>query len=116
MRGFESLKKTGDFQPVYQGGSSRVNRTLVMIIKRNDLKRNRYGISVSKKVGNSVVRHRVIRVIREIIRINDKDIDQGYDIVIVARTRARSGDYHEIRGAFEHLLKLHHLLKDDDLE
>jgi len=87
-----------------------------MIIKQNDLIRNRYGISVSKKVGNSVVRHRVIRVIREIIRVNDKDTRQGYDIVIVARTRARSGDYREIESAVKHLLRLHHLLKDDDLE
>lgn len=81
-----------------------------MIILKNDLDHNRIGISVSKKVGNSVVRHRVTRVIREIIRLQWEEIEQGYDIVIVARSSASDSDYHIFESAINHLLKLHHLL------
>ena len=68
----ESLKKYGDFQKVYHKRSSFANRYLVMYIKENELEKNRIGISVSKKVGNSVVRHRLTRLIRESYRLNEE--------------------------------------------
>ena len=65
MNEFKSLRKNWEFQAVYRNGKSKANRCFVMIIKKNDAYSNRIGISVSKKVGNSIVRHRVTRVIRE---------------------------------------------------
>ena len=61
----ESLKKYPEFQAVYKNGRTFANRYLVMYVKENGTKRNRIGISVSKKVGNSVVRHRMTRLVRE---------------------------------------------------
>ena len=55
----ESLKKNRDFQLVYKTGTSYVNKYLVMYARENQLGKNRIGISVSKKVGHSVVRHRL---------------------------------------------------------
>ena len=65
----ESLKKNEDFSKCYRTGRSYVNRDLVLYVCGNDLNRNRVGISVSKKVGNSVVRHRITRLIRESYRL-----------------------------------------------
>lgn len=110
---FQSLKKNREFQSVYRGGVSKVNRTFVMIIRENKLSHNRIGISVSKKVGNSVIRHRVTRVVREIIRLQWEEIKQGYDIVIVARSSAKDSEYKKCESAINHLLKLHHLLKEE---
>ena len=63
MKYSESLKKTRDFSIVYQKGRSVANRTLVLyVLKRKNADTNRVGISVSKKVGNSVVRHRLTRL------------------------------------------------------
>ena len=59
----ESLKKNQDFKTVYGHGKSCANRYLVMYVLGNDSSGNRLGISVSKKVGNSVVRHRLTRLI-----------------------------------------------------
>ena len=56
MKYSESLKKNRDFQNVYKKGKSYANRYLVMYVLKNDTERNRLGISVSKKVGNSVIR------------------------------------------------------------
>ena len=62
MKFSESLKKNKDFQIVYRQGKSYANKYLVMYILKNELGRNRLGISVSKKVGNSVVRHHLTRL------------------------------------------------------
>ena len=66
----ESLKKNRDFQLVYKMGTSYVNKYLVMYVRKNQLDRNRIGISVSKKVGNSVVRHRLCRLVKLRIIMN----------------------------------------------
>lgn len=83
-----------------------------MYIVKNNLSRNRIGISVSKKVGNSVVRHRVTRLIRESYRLNETTFNTGLDIVVVARAGAKGKGYREINSAMLHLAKLHHILKE----
>ena len=55
----ESLKKNRDFQNVYKSGKSYANKRLVMYVLKNNSEKNRIGISVSKKVGNSVIRHSI---------------------------------------------------------
>lgn len=111
MRFSESLKKNHQFRFVYKCGKSYANKYLVMYIKENGTEGNRIGISVSKKVGNSVVRHRVTRLVRESYRLHEAIFNSGLDIVIVARTNAASVGYHEIENALLHLGKLHHIIK-----
>ena len=82
-----------------------------MYIKENGLDKNRIGISVSKKVGNSVVRHRVTRLVRESYRLHESIFNSGLDIVIVARPGAASVGYNEIESALLHLGKLHQIIK-----
>ena len=111
MRFSESLKKNHQFQFVYRNGRSYANKYLVMYIKENGTDRNRIGISVSKKVGNSVVRHRVTRLVRESYRLHEAIFNSGLDIVIVARSNAAAVGYEEIEKALLHLGKLHHVIK-----
>ena len=100
----ESLKKNRDFQQVYRHGTSQSNRYLVMYVLKNQYNKNRLGISVSKKVGNSVVRHRVTRLIRESYRLNE-----SLDIVVIARPSAKGRSYQEIESALLHLAGRHHM-------
>ena len=72
MKFSQSLKKNRDFQNVYKKGTSFANSYLVMYILENGLQENRIGISVSKKVGNSVVRHHLTRLIRESYRLSEE--------------------------------------------
>ncbi|MCM1559776.1 MAG: ribonuclease P protein component [Butyrivibrio sp.] len=111
MRFSESLKKNHQFRFVYKYGKSYANKYLVMYIKENGRDGNRIGISVSKKVGNSVVRHRVTRLIRESYRLHEAVFNSGLDIVIVARVNAAGVGYEEIEKALLHLGKLHHIIK-----
>ena len=107
----ESLKKNHQFQFVYKYGKSYANKYLIMYIKENGLGKNRIGISVSKKVGNSVVRHRVTRLVRESYRLHESIFNSGLDIVIVARPGAAFVGYNEIESALLHLGKLHQIIK-----
>ncbi len=111
MKFSESLKKNSDFKNVYTHGKSFANKYLVMYVLENDLGINRIGISVSKKVGNSVVRHRVTRLIRESYRLHENIFNSSLDIVIVARKSTFNIGYAEIESALLHLSKLHHILK-----
>ena len=111
----ESLKKNKDFKQVYGNGKSYANKCLVMYILKNDLDRNRLGISVSKKVGNSIVRHRLTRLIRESYRLNEENFSKGYDIVVIARYGAREKKCQDIEKALLHLGKLHHIV-DQQME
>lgn len=107
----ESLKSNIDFRYVYQNGKSYANKYLVMYVLENDNRKNRIGISVSKKVGNSVVRHRITRLIRESYRLHENIFNSGLDIVVIARNSASSVSYNEIESALLHLAKLHQILK-----
>ena len=108
---FISMKKNSDFLNVYRQGKSYANRYLVMYILENELEKNRFGITVSKKVGNSVVRHRITRLIRESIRLQESKFIEGYDIVIIARNTARGKKYQDVESALLHLGRKHHILK-----
>ena len=108
----ESLKKNQDFQKVYKCGKSYANKYLVMYVLKNNLEKNRIGISVSKKVGNSVVRHRLTRLIRESFRLNGDHFQKGLDIVVIAGNTAKEKKYWDINSAVLHLGKLHKILDE----
>ena len=106
----ESLKNTQQFNSVYNKGKYYANKYLVMYVLKNDLSFNRVGISVSKKVGNSVVRHRLTRLVRESYRLHEEIFNNGLDIVVVVRKDAALMTYEKIESAFLHLGKLHHII------
>lgn len=111
MKNIISLKNRKEFGNVYQCGKSFANKYLVMYVLEKHDNENRLGISVSKKVGNSVVRHRVTRLIRESYRLHQTELNAGYDIVVVARVNVKDCNYWDVERAFLHLAKLHHLLE-----
>ena len=107
----ESLKKNQDFKTVYGHGKSCANRYLVMYVLGNDSSGNRLGISVNKKVGNSVVRHRLTRLIRESYRLNESHFSKGFDIVVIARVSAKNATYRDIEQALLKLAATHHIVE-----
>lgn len=110
MKYSESLKKNKDFQLVYKCGKSYANKYLVMYIKENNTRKNRLGISVRKKVGNSIVRHRLTRLIRESYRLQEDRFRCGIDIVVIARIGAKGRTYKDIESALLHLGRLHEII------
>ena len=111
MNSWESLKKNSDFQKVYKNGKSYANKYLIMYVLENGTDHNRLGISVSKKVGNSVVRHRFTRLIRESYRLHNGIFNSGLDIVVIARQSAATVVFYEVDSALLHLSKLQGIIK-----
>ncbi|MCI9136477.1 MAG: ribonuclease P protein component [Lachnospiraceae bacterium] len=119
MKFSESLKKNVDFQNVYKNGKSYANRLFVMYVLENHSEKNRLGISVSKKVGNSVIRHHITRLVREAYRLQEEMFYHGLDIVVIARAAAKNVTYHETEKALMHLGGIHRILirkEDRDFE
>ena len=112
MKYSESLKKNKDFQYIYRKGKSYANKYLVMYVLENGTSQNRLGISVSKKVGNSIVRHRLTRLIRESYRLQEERFRCGLDIIVIARIGAKGKDYKDIVGAMLHLGHLHTIIDE----
>jgi len=109
MKNWTSLKKNQDFRLVYNRGKSIANRLIVMFVMPNGLDFNRIGFSVSKKVGKSVVRSRVTRLLRESIRLSSDGLKEGYDIIILARSSCSSMSFKEADSAVNHLVRKHGL-------
>ncbi|CUQ32806.1 ribonuclease P protein component [Clostridium baratii] len=106
------LKKNNEFRTVYRRGKSLANNLLVLYTynnrKNSDPKNgfyNRVGVSVSKKVGNSVVRSRSKRLIMESYRLNEASIKKGFDFIFIARTNIKDRNFHDVEKAMLSLFK-----------
>ncbi|PHK50145.1 ribonuclease P protein component [Staphylococcus edaphicus] len=100
------IKKNSDFQFIYKKGKSVANRQFVIYTQPNkELDHFRLGISVSKKLGNAVVRNRIKRAIRENFKVHKDDI-LPMDLIVIARQPAKDMNTLEIQASLEHVLKI----------
>lgn len=106
------LKKNYEFNTVYRRGKSFANNLLVLYILKNRRNKdknmesyNKIGVSVSKKVGNSVVRSRCKRLISESFRLNSDNIIKGYDLVFIARNPLKDKNYFSVEKSMKNLIK-----------
>jgi len=99
------IRKNNEFRNVYRRGKSLSNQLLVLYVYKNGKNINRRGISVSKKVGNSVTTSRIKRLINEAYRLNEMGLKIGYDFVFVARASSKGKSYKEIETSIVNLLK-----------
>lgn len=119
MMKHEKIRKNNEFRNVYRRGKSFSNYLLVLYINKNrynvldNKKYSRVGISVSKKVGKSVIRSRVKRLISEAFRLNKDKFAEGYDFVFVARTASKDKSYADMEKAMLSLFKKAGLIKDE---
>ncbi|KNF07296.1 ribonuclease P protein component RnpA [Gottschalkia purinilytica] len=109
----QRLKSNREFRRVYDTGKSFANKYLVLFFVKNDLSYNRVGFATTKKLGNSVVRSKFKRRLREAYRLNQNKIGQGYDMIFLSRANAKDIDYKAVESAVLHLVKISGLLKKD---
>ncbi len=100
MKQTMTVKENYEFRRIYAKGRSGVSPYLVVYARPNRFGHNRLGVTVGAKLGKAVVRNRVRRRFREIFRLNQGRMKQGYDIIMVGRTRAVYAGYRELEKAF----------------
>ena len=108
-----SIKQNSDFRRIYARGKSAVSPCVVIYCRKNRLSINRVGFTVSRKMGKAVVRNRVRRRLREIMRLNQNCLEQGYDLILVARTRAVEADFRRLEADVLRCCERLHLMKKD---
>ena len=110
-----SIKENSDFKRLYYRGKSVVRKNVVLYYRKNSFSYNRLGITVSPKVGNAVTRNRIRRLLKENYRLL-QGLSEGYDIVLVARTRAAKADFLSFKKDLESALCESGLLKGNDTD
>lgn len=106
------LRKNAEFKKVYIGGKNFWNRNLILYIKKNKLEESRFGITITKKIGNAVVRNKIRRRVKEIYRLNLHRIKDGYDLILLPKKNVVDISYKELESALIHILKISGMLKD----
>ena len=99
MKFSTSLKFNHVFQRLYHT-SGFGDGYLVLYARKTRTGRSRVGITVSKKLGHAVVRNRVRRRLREIYRLHEDSFCPGWDIVVVARSRAVDGPFDRLTASY----------------
>ena len=112
MKRAVTLKENYEFRRMYQRGASAAGKTMVVYCRKNKLGHNRLGLTASTKLGHAVVRNRCRRRMREVFRLNGPKLKQGWDIILVARSRTAEAPWAELNDNFLHLCKKLDLLED----
>ena len=105
MKAAVTLKENRDFRRLYRKGATAVDRCMVLYCRRNHLGRNRYGFTVSTKLGKAVVRNRARRRLREVYRLNRDKLRPGYDVLLVARGRTLTAPWKDLNATFLRLCR-----------
>ena len=114
MKFSSSLKLNHIFRRLYHTNGV-ADGFLVLYARRNRLDVNRVGITVGKKLGKAHVRNRTRRRLREVYRLNEAQFQPGWDIVVVARTRAVDAPFEKLTKSYLTLAKRAGLLCEDAL-
>ena len=102
----QRIKKNAEFQSIFKRGKSFANKQFVVYCLENEEDYFRIGLSVSKKVGNAVVRNRIKRYIRQSFLEMKDYVHSNKDYIIIARNPAAKLDFHETKKSLEHVLKI----------
>ena len=111
MKKPDILRNQQDFNRLYNKGKSSGSKYVVLLSIKNGLTYNRKAFLASKKVGNSVYRHRAVRLMRESYRQLESQFPQGYDLLFIARNTINDTKCADVKKSIEAAAKRSNLLE-----
>jgi ribonuclease P protein component len=99
------LTRGAEFDAVYRNGRRRSSRQFTVFFAANGLEENRFGLSVGRALGNAVIRNRIRRRIREILRLDRREIPSGWDIIVHPRASVATAEFAPLREELVGLLR-----------
>ncbi|MCX5833877.1 MAG: ribonuclease P protein component [Deltaproteobacteria bacterium] len=103
-RKHERIRKRSEFTTLYRQGKRIHADNFTLILKKNPLGCRRLGVTAGKKVGNSVKRNRMKRLLREFFRLNKERLPVSHDLWIIVRKDFSALEYDQVREALEKIL------------
>ncbi|MGB4439677.1 MAG: ribonuclease P protein component [Sedimentibacter sp.] len=107
------IKNNKEYKSVYNCKNSISDYNLVLFIKKNNYGYNRFGFTAAKKIKKAVSRNIIRRRLKEIVRLNEYNIKEGYDLIFMARVNATESDYKSLEKSYNKLIKRKNLYKGD---
>jgi len=114
MKNIISINRNTDFKRLYSRGKSCPTSSLVIYTSRNKTENRRLGITVSKKIGKAVIRNRAKRRLRELYRLNEKNLKNGIDIILVARARCAFVPFKKLESDFQFAANKLNIFKNNE--
>ena len=114
MKRSVTIKENYDFRRLYSKVNSAVTPSLVMYCQKNGRGHNRLGVTVSTKLGHAVVRNRARRRLRELFRLSQDRMVQGYDVLLVARGKTARIPHRYLKRDYEAAAKKLGLLPEEE--
>ena len=109
-----ALKQNHEFRRLYSKGKSAVSPYFAVYCRKNHRSVSRLGITTGVKLGNAVKRNRIRRRIREVYRLNEDKFQPGWDIVVVARSRALEAPFSRLTESYLSLAKKAGILRGEE--
>ncbi|MDF2675746.1 MAG: rnpA [Bacillota bacterium] len=107
------IKNNKEYKSVYNCNDSISDYNLVLFLKKNNFGYNRFGFTAAKKIKKAVSRNFIRRRMKEIVRLNEHKLKEGYDFIFMARVNAADSDYKNLEKSFNKLIKRKSLFKGD---
>lgn len=105
------LRKNIEFKRVYNKGKNYWNRNLILYVRKNGLEETRLGITITKKIGNAVIRNKIRRRMKEIYRLNHERVKPSYDLIFIPKKNVVDLSYKELENSLIHILKISGVLR-----
>ncbi|MDW5298823.1 MAG: ribonuclease P protein component [Sedimentibacter sp.] len=107
------IKNNKEYKSVYDCKNSISDYNLVLFIKKNNYGYNRFGFTAAKKIKKAVSRNIIRRRLKEIVRLNEYNLKESYDLIFMAKVNATESDYKSLEKSYMKLIKRKNLYKGD---